>query len=361
MLSDADLNDYYAANEAVYRKVLDDIKWDLDQFIKNSGDEEVQRAFNTARIHQRVKTAQSLIRKCRREQIEDLDQVSQKIEDILGIRIAVANKESARILWEYLQKNKGLDCWFCEIEQEPHFVPYTIEEKNNYSLRSGYQAYHVTFHCTKRYPAYPQVPKLPVEIQIMSRLWEFWSEYSREYFYGREGSVVSTYLPYNIAISKILDSADDLMTATTDLIRRDVSDEMQPASDEVEYSHQAMPEQEIEGQVGLQALREWFETNVSRYFGNARIPSDFFLSKIADDLSVYRITLEKLGQILDDYKIDQVYKSILRRSNLHYLPPHEQILTKILLSLERDEKSVIEEVNPELRPLGIVLYPAPYG
>ena len=148
MLTDNDLSDYYAANENVYNKCLEDIKWDLDQFMKNASDE-VKVHFNTSRIAQRVKPLQSFIRKCRREQIAAKEDINLKIEDILGIRISTANKEGARELFGFLQQKSDSSSWFCELASELRFVPYTIEDKNNYSLKSGYQAFHITFACKK--------------------------------------------------------------------------------------------------------------------------------------------------------------------------------------------------------------------
>ena len=211
--------------------------------------------------------------------------------------------------------------------------------------------------CGKTYQAFPN-EKWPVEIQVMSRLWDFWAEYSREYFYGREGSTATNYLPYNIAISKILDSADDLMTVTTERIRQEAegdSEASEPVYEESEHSTVTL-QQEYEGQITSESVRKWFEANVSNYFGNARIPGEFFLSKIAEELSVYRIDLDKLAEILADGQTDNVYREILRRSTLQFLPPHEQILLKVLLNSGRDEASAIDEVNQELRRLGIVLY-----
>ena len=360
MLTDNDLSDYYAANENVYNKCLEDIKWDLDQFMKNASDE-VKVHFNTSRIAQRVKPLQSFIRKCRREQIAAKEDINLKIEDILGIRISTANKEGARELFGFLQQKSDSSSWFCELASELRFVPYTIEDKNNYSLKSGYQAFHITFACKKNYPAATELSTWPVEIQIMSRLWDFWAEYSREYFYGREGSPASAYLPYNVAISKILDSADDLVTITIDRIRQEVAEDKMPVQGETIVLEEVTPEPGTEQQTSLEAVKEWFDNDALKHFQNARIPGNFFLSKIAEELSVYGITLDKLPEVLEDQKIDQRYRVILGRSSLHYLPPHEQILTKILLHLGRDEKAVIDEVNQELRRLGTVLYPATLG
>ena len=52
----------------------------------------------------------------------------------------------------------------------------------------------------------------------MSEAWRFWAEYSRKYFYGASDPNALRLLPYNPAIAKLLDSADDLTVATTDML-----------------------------------------------------------------------------------------------------------------------------------------------
>ena len=138
--------------------------------------------------------------------------------DLLGIRIVTPNKAQARLLFEFLQRHRS--SWFCPVSLEPKFVPYTIDDRNNYSLRSGYQAYHITFLHQRDYAPITDVAIWPVEVQIMSELWAFWAEYSRRYFYAREDSPSSELLPYNVAISRVLDAADDLMVTTSEFLRK---------------------------------------------------------------------------------------------------------------------------------------------
>ena len=363
MMTDDELTEYYVSMAPIFSKALEDVAWDLEQFIRNVPDEDVKRHFISARISKRVKTLESFLRKCRREQVENAGQIATKVEDLLGLRIATANKTGASALFEHFQHNAKPNKWFCGIKSEVKFVPYTIEAKNNYSLRSGYQAYHLTFVHERKYQVANNIDEWPIEIQIMSRLWEFWAEYSREYFYGNEASAAAEYLPYNMVISKILDSADDLMVATSDRILQEVTE----VANEGTNGAEEQPNNETEflqdvgyGSVSLNELREWFEQNSSEFFGNARIPGNFFLSRILDDLYTYKVAIEQLTHVLRDKSVDTKYMGMLNRSSLKYLPPHEQILTKILLYLEKDEKSIISEVNQGLRRLGIALYPSTF-
>lgn len=352
MLSDQELRDYYESMSAGFAKAMSDVLWDFTQSKKTMPDE-VQIHLNSARTISRVKTIDSFIRKCRRESVETIEELPEKIEDLLGIRIATTNKKAALSIFEYLQHCSSPDKWFCNVDVKPNCTPYTVESKNKYALRTGYQAYHITFVSKRDYPAYGPANEWPVEIQIMSRLWEFWAEYSREYFYLGDGTGAANYLPYNVAISKILDSADDLMTITIDQIRQN---EQVEESEKVETGD----EDSVNSRIGLPSTSEWFKENISKYFGQARVPNDFFLSKIAEELNLYSISLSDLNNILADKEIEVTFRTILRRSLLTYLPPYEQIFMKILLHLGRDETTVIEEVNLELRRLGIVLYPITY-
>ena len=352
-MTDDELRELYQGLEPSFGKALEDTRWDLEQYSMKDMPSFERSVFETARVSTRVKSIESFVRKCKREGIQSYSEIPHKITDLLGIRIATANKNTAADLFKHFRGRQ--DSWFCKIDETPKFVPYTIEDKNNYSLRSGYQAYHIIFVCQKQYAAFSDASQFPVEIQIMSRLWEFWAEYSREYFYGSE--LLSSYLPYNVAISKILDSADDLMTITTERIREDAGSILE----NTELSEQDF--EEITQQAGgaelitVSDFTKWFVGEGRQFFGAAKVPNEFFLSVIVQFLSDSNIQLETLSEILSDQSTDSIYNEILKSSSLSFLPTYQQIIAKSLIFWGLDEEEVIEIVNRELRPLGMVLYP----
>jgi ppGpp synthetase/RelA/SpoT-type nucleotidyltranferase len=202
----------------LYKKVITDVIWSLEQSLdKQISPPEV---ISSARVTNRVKSDSSLLRKCRRDNVQELSDIPAKVEDVLGIRIATINKAQARLLFDHFQSHK--DSWFCQAVSQPKFTPYTISDKNTYSLRSGYQAYHVTFIYQRDYRPMTDIAQWPVEIQIMPQLWEFWAEYSRKYFYD-SATTTQSLLPYNVIISRILDVADDLMIATSEMLAQAVA------------------------------------------------------------------------------------------------------------------------------------------
>ena len=86
-------------------------------------------------------------------------------------------------------------------------------------METGYQAYHITFAYDHSYHPGPEITRWPVEIQITSRLWEYWASYSGKYFYSKtSGPMAQKLLPYIVAIARALDNAEDLMATTTNLL-----------------------------------------------------------------------------------------------------------------------------------------------
>ncbi len=293
----------------------------------------------------RVKRPTSILKKCQREdnKVENLDEIPEKIEDLLGIRIVTVNKEQARRLFDELRRfHEKENTWFCETDKPPNFVQYTIQDKNNYSLRTGYQAYHITFIFTRSYAPFHKIARWPVEIQIMSQLWDFWAEYSRKYFYG--GVESDSQLPYNLAISRILDSADELMVTTAQILTQ-VPEKQAPRA--------------TTGVTPLQ-VGDWFDKNLDKYLGStARKPIDFFINKIAEELNLHGISLSELEKILSDKIIRAQYNAILDDSRIDFIPPYQEILCFVLLSRGLKPDRVVERVNNELRLLGITLWAPP--
>ncbi len=219
-ISKEGLSSYYTYMRTLYEKARQDVLWHLNRFLDES--EAISDFRDSIRIISRVKSEESIFRKCSRDNVALVGEIPIRIEDIIGIRAATANKEQARVLFKTLEDTK--DNWFCLANGLPKFIPYTVAERSKYSLQSGYQAYHITFVFSQSYKPITEEAQWPVEIQVMSQLWEFWADYSRRYFYG--ASPTKTTSTYNVVVSKLLDAADDLMIATTDAFRQQKKSEI---------------------------------------------------------------------------------------------------------------------------------------
>jgi len=343
------INAYHRQLKPFLERALDDVSWSLSTFMQKA-DDDAKRIYSSAKVLHRVKPEYSLWRKCLRDGVSDPNAIPDAIEDVLGLRIITPNKNQARDLFDSLRRKKN--AWFCEIASEPKFTPYTISDKNGYSLVSGYQAYHVTFVFKHSYAPFTTVDKWPTEIQITSQLWQFWADYSHAYFYRGSGAMVDKLLPYNVTIAKMFDNAEDLMGATASILSE--ASEAGPRSDET-------PKINDEGPTNSADVEEWLSRNWQGFFGPpVRIPNALILSKIADELNLYGISLDKLSEILQDSRISSVYTKVLAQSLVPNIPVYQHIIFFLLLAVGNDLKSVIERVNKELALLGIKLT-APLG
>lgn len=350
LLKEDELRKLHASLEPIHRRVLEDVRWHLDSYFNameegtDPAAQEAAKIFHHSKLTSRVKPFDTLWRKCRRDEITEAAAVHDRIEDLLGLRIATANKDQARTLFDFFRAKK--DVWFCPTAAQPNFVLYTIADRNKYSLDTGYQAYHITFSYDKAYHPVTAIAKWPIEIQVMSQLWDFWANYSREYFYGASDAA-ARFLPYNVTISKILDAADDLMVATTDILLKAGREEPVP--------EQAGPKPPG---VTVDEVRTWFQKNVNRYFGpKARVPIDLFLAKVTEELNLYGVSLARLEEILQNKDNAAVYERLLEASGISYLPPYQHILCRILISLGWNDKQVTGRVNEELWLQGLALVP----
>lgn len=365
MINDQELSSYYASENEIYLKVLDDVMFFLEKALRECPEEDIGRIYASSRTSKRVKTYESLLRKVRRDKVESIDNIPNAIEDVLGIRVSTPNKVQAKKLFDWLQGNK--ERWFCPTLGAPKFVPYTIEDRNKYSLRTGYQAYHVTFIVDREYAPFTANRKWPCELQIMSQVWEFWANYSRRYFYATSGPEVAQLLPYNTVISKILDSADDLMVATAELLLtsgRENEKEKPTSEGSATTSQPNQSQRTVAAKKAITAddVEKWLQENLATLISEkAKIPNDFFLAKIADDLDIYGVSLEQLGGILRDINTKERYRKLLSFSSISFLPVYQQILCTILLSLNRDVQTVVERVNSQLWLLGLRLQVPPGG
>lgn len=108
--------------------------------------------------------------------------------------------------------------------------------------------------------------------------------------------------------------------------------------------------------VSADRLRAWFEENVSRFFGeDAKVPKKEFLEKIAGLLVNHKVSLRKLESYLIDENIGKEYKELLNSNNLLFLPPYQMCMVYVLFGQGMTCEEVINRVNIELDPLGILL------
>jgi ppGpp synthetase/RelA/SpoT-type nucleotidyltranferase len=336
-----------------YEKALVDVLWHLRHYLTR--EPKVASIYTSSELSRRVKSFDSVLRKCRRDGVLNAKDVPDRVEDIIGIRLATINKDEAKKLFDHLQASA--DAWFCHTVDKPKFVAYT-HQSSKYSQTSGYQAYHVTFFYDHDYSPAATETKWPVEIQIMAQLWAFWAEYSRKYFYG--GPTFSQqWLPYNHIISKILDNADDLMVVTREMLLQAAPDaERASKRGEAAISPEGAATALSEPVTGVTSsqVRAWFDRNARKYFGpHVNMPIDLFLYKIADELNLYGVSLERLDKILDDKDVNRRYAAILNASQVLFLPPYQKILCLILISLNWETKRLVERVNSELWLLGMQL------
>ncbi len=120
-------------------------------------------------------------------------------------------------------------------------------------------------------------------------------------------------------------------------------------------------EDEHEGAIVLpvyspERMRTWFEENVKRLFGESvNVPKTAFMKKISMILLETRTTLQQLESYLTDEAARDTYANILEASSIPFLPPFQMSLAHILIGKGLECTEIVERVNSELRPLGIVL------
>jgi hypothetical protein len=103
-------------------------------------------------------------------------------------------------------------------------------------------------------------------------------------------------------------------------------------------------------------MHNWFEENVEKLFGpSVNVPKTSFLRKISQMLLDTQTSLAELENCLTAPKVKEAYNSILKASNLPFLPPFQQSLTHILIGKGLECEVITSKVNDELSPLGITL------
>ena len=324
--------------------------------MQESGNADIVRILGSSEFHHRIKDADAIFRKCLRDNVVRVEDIQEMVEDVVGLRVVTPNKKDAKLLFDFLHGRAS--GWFCETTAPVKFVEYTWESGNGYSMKSGYQAFHITFIHPRQFPSFALATKWPIEVQITTKLWHFWSDYSRTYFYQGTGDEDDPAAPYNVAISRILDSAEDLMITTAESFLRPTSAETPTIVTESAVTREevTITQTPTKQKVAPAEVWTWFSENITELFGeDVRMPNPLFVSKIAYQLNVYDMSLDRLGQAMRDAKNKEKYQELLRMSSVRFLPPYQQILCYILLSLGYNMEEAVAKVNDQLYLLGIRL------
>jgi len=229
-VSREDLTKFYSPLDGYLKKAASDLWWWFDGSIERLGGDDIKRIYGTCHRSERVKPEASVFRKCQRDEIATAEEILDDIEDLIGLRIVASNKKDAQSIYEFLQGNR--DHWFCETTEPPKFTPYTLAERNGYSIKTGYQAFHITFVFSRSYLPGTEVSRWPVEMQITSQLWEYYANYSRKYFYTAKGEMVDKLRPYTVAIARALDAAEDIVVTTTNILEGKPAEDAQDEGSE---------------------------------------------------------------------------------------------------------------------------------
>src|SRR5437867_13289354 len=103
------LSSYYSYMEPFYTKALNDVIWHFSKFLDAQVTLNPFRA--SIRVTHRVKSEESILRKCKRQNVLRVEDIPDKVEDVIGIRASTSDKEQARAVFETLEHSK--DNWFC--------------------------------------------------------------------------------------------------------------------------------------------------------------------------------------------------------------------------------------------------------
>ena len=116
MVTDNELSDYYDAKASGYHKALDDVIWDLQQFMAKAPNP-VQRAFNNARITRRVKPLQSYIRKCKRDNVDVIEDIPEKLRTYLASESLPQTKKQQKSSGTTFKMRKLLTLGFVKLKR----------------------------------------------------------------------------------------------------------------------------------------------------------------------------------------------------------------------------------------------------
>lgn len=312
---------------------------------------ELSRSSESWRMKIRVKSRESVSRKCQEVGIAE-ENFLEGIEDFIGLRIITKNKTEAKALYEKMYDDflvGGEE--ICKTQGQIQGEVKTFDSAKEYSILSGYQAYHINFifDSERRYENDTSTNLWPVEIQVMSELWHFYAEFSRKYFYKPDDPAPDHLKQYLSPLSRILDAADDLVSNI--LVAK--------------QEHEKRTEEQLDGhEPSIQEMKEWLssENRLENLFGTNNMPDDIFLLKSLNLLSEFEIDFERLENILSKDENKEHYAEFIAASpGLYFLPPWQKILMFVLLDSGESKDTIIEKVNDEIWHRSLELRAPPKG
>ena len=150
-----------------YELAVKELKIKFEHLIKEHHDKGYYSTIE--HVEGRVKSIVSILEKCQKKGIS-IDEVTEKIEDIAGVRIICQFVEDIERVVELLKKRSDL-----EIKQEKDYVKYPKD--------TGYRSYHMIAWYTVETLDGPK--RILVEIQIRTMGMNYWAtiEHSLQYKY----------------------------------------------------------------------------------------------------------------------------------------------------------------------------------
>lgn len=150
-----------------YELAVEELMTKFNHLIKEHHDKGYYSSIE--RVEGRVKSIASILDKCQKKNIS-IDEITEKLEDIAGVRIICQFVEDIERVVELLRRRNDM-----EIKQEKDYIS---EQKD-----SGYRSYHVIVWYTVDTMDGPK--RIMVEIQIRTMAMNFWAtiEHSLQYKY----------------------------------------------------------------------------------------------------------------------------------------------------------------------------------
>lgn len=224
-------------------------------------------------VEGRVKTIVSILEKCQKKGIS-VDDVTEKIEDIAGIRIICQFVEDIERVVELIRQRNDI-----EIKQEKDYIS---EPKD-----SGYRSYHMIVWYTVETMEGPK--KIMVEIQIRTMAMNFWAtiEHSLQYKY-------KMHMPEEIQ-ERLLKAADATVLLDKEMsqVRLEIMDAQNA------FQHQARVVADI-----LNTIQNMYRVANSREM--EKIQDEFYRIYSMNNLEQLERFRKQLDAIAEGYRVQSI-------------------------------------------------------
>ncbi len=261
-------------NMKLWREILYPYEMAVDELVLKFNN--IQREYKNAgeyspieMVSGRVKKISSILEKCQRKDIS-LDELTNKIEDIAGIRVICQFVEDIYRVVDIIEKRTDI-----EIIQ---YKDYITNQKS-----SGYRSYHVI---TKYAVQTKEGPKrIKVEIQIRTLAMNFWAviEHSLQYKYKQ-------HMPEHIR---------ERLSASSDAIIQ-LDHEMSQIRDEIMDSQNSLRKKDIIVGEILNLIHNLYKVANKREI--LKIQDEFYKVYQLSDISMLDKFLRELDIIAEGYK-----------------------------------------------------------